>query len=132
MHGIDAWSYLRSSQEHLIGTWGSPLAVRAQDWGAWDMPMMRHFLCKRYAHHRGVAAGLVLILLAVAFGSPVMVPGMCASSQQSCQSLADWLLVSVPLLAVATVAVWFLWTTDFTLLREHPLLLFKPPRPEPR
>jgi isoprenylcysteine carboxyl methyltransferase (ICMT) family protein YpbQ len=90
---------------------------------------MRHFVCKRYAHHRGLAAGLVLILLTFAFVCLVMVPTMDSSNQQSCQSLTCWLLISVPLLAVAIVSTRFLWTTGFTLLREHGLRLFRPPRP---
>jgi hypothetical protein len=93
---------------------------------------MRYFLCKWYVHHRKLAAALVLILLAFAVLCPVMVPAMGSNTQQSCQGQTCWLLVSVPLLAVAIVSARFLWTTDFILLREHPLLLFKPPRPEPQ
>jgi hypothetical protein len=90
---------------------------------------MRHFLCKWYAYHRGLAAGLVLILLAVATVCPLMLPAICSGSHQGCQSQTCWLLVSVPLLAVAIVAVWFLWAARFILLQEHPLRLFRPPRP---
>lgn len=108
------------------------VSVERQPESSRDKRTMRHFLCKRYARHRGLAASLVLILLAVAFVCPVMVSAMCPSSQQSCQSPTCWLLVSVPLLVVATVSVWFLWTSDLTLLPEHPFLLFKPPRLEPR
>jgi len=89
---------------------------------------MRTLLLQRYAQQRGFAAGLVLALLAFAFLCPVMLPTVCSGSQQPCQSQPCWLLMSGPLVPVLSVFAWLLGTTSFTLLREHPLLLFKPPR----
>ena len=61
MHGSEGWSYLRSFQEHLMGTWGGPLIARGQDWGPWDMPMMRG------------GWGIVMMLMMLLFWAAIVV-----------------------------------------------------------
>jgi hypothetical protein len=90
---------------------------------------MRTRLLGRYSYHRGFAFGLVIALLAFAFLCPVMLPALCSGSQQTCQSQPCWLLVSGTIVPLLIVFAWLLWTTRCTLLREHPVLLFRPPRP---
>ena len=90
---------------------------------------MRHLLSRWHFYHHGLAVGLVVALLALAFLCPVMHPALCSSGQQSCQSQTCWLLASGPMVPVLIVLAWLLWATRLTLQREYPLLLFRPPRP---
>jgi hypothetical protein len=60
-----------------------PVSMERQPETSRDERTMRYFLCRRYAHRRGLAAGLVLILLAFAVMCPVMVPTMGSSNPQS-------------------------------------------------
>lgn len=69
-----------------------------------------------------------IALLAFAFMCPVMLPALCSGGQQTCQSQICWLLVSGAIVPVLIVFAWFLWAARFTLPREYPLLLFRPPR----
>jgi len=71
---------------------------------------------------------VVAALLVLAFACPVMLPALCSSGQQTCQSQMCWLLVSGPTVAVLIVLAWLWWAVRFPLPREYPLLLFRPPR----
>ena len=71
---------------------------------------------------------MVIGLLAFVFMCPVMLPGLCSSGQQTCQSQMYWLLVSRLTVAVLIVLAWLWWAVRFPLPREYPLLLFRPPR----
>jgi hypothetical protein len=86
------------------------------------------FLQRYVLQYRGLALGLAIALLALAFVCPLMLPAFCSSTQQSCQSPTCWLLVSSSLIPVLIVSVRFLWATTFALPREYPMLLFRPPR----
>lgn len=90
---------------------------------------MRHLLSRWHFSHQGLAVGLVVALVAFAFLCPIMLPSRCSSGQQSCQSQTCWLLASGPMMPVLIVLAWLLWATRVPLLREYPLLLFRPPRP---
>jgi hypothetical protein len=102
-------------------------SVETGDERSRDKRFMR-FL-RRYVYCRGLALGLAVALLTLAFTCPLMLPTFCASNQQSCQSPTCWLLVSGSVVPVLVVFIWFLWATAFALPREYPLLLFRPPRP---
>jgi hypothetical protein len=96
-----------------------------------EAPRDKRFMrfLRQYFYCRGLALGLAVALLALAFVCPLMLSAFCSSHQQSCQSPTCWLLVSGSVVPILIVFIWFLWATAFTLPREYPLLLFRPPRP---
>ena len=89
---------------------------------------MRMVLSRWHFSHHGLAVGTIVVLLALAFACPVMVPALCSGGQQTCQSHTCELLVSGPTLAVLLVFAGLWWAARVPLLREHPLPLFRPPR----
>jgi hypothetical protein len=89
---------------------------------------MHMVLSRWHFYHHGLAVGTIVVLLALAFACPVMSPALCSGGQQPCQSHTCELLVSGPTMAVLLVFAGLWWAARFPLLREHPLLLFRPPR----
>lgn len=89
---------------------------------------MRTLCSRRYAQHRGVVAGVALVLLVFAFVCPAMLPVICVGHQHTCQTQTCWLLASAVVAPVLLVFAWLSWVMRFTLPLEYPLLLFRPPR----
>lgn len=90
---------------------------------------MRTRLIARQALQRGGLVGLAVAVLVLSLLCPVMQPAPCVGIQPTCLYQSCWVLLSGIVLPVLSHFAWLPWAGRFALLPEHPLRLFRPPRP---
>lgn len=78
---------------------------------------------------RGCLVGVAIAVLVFSLLCPVMLPALCAGTQQTCPYQSCWVLLSGIVLPVLSLFAGLPWAMRFALLSEHPLRLFRPPRP---
>jgi len=89
---------------------------------------MRFVVMQQHDQHRplGVALGVAILMLALL--GQVNAVDAHHGTEFSCHHHACWLLEPEQTLPWVAIAAWFSCVFHFVLLREHVLLVFKPPR----
>ena len=84
---------------------------------------------QHYRYDRCLVAGIILAVVLFAFICPMMMlPGLCASSQQICQAPVCLFMMLACASPVLVVFAWLFWSVKAALPQEYALRLFRPPR----
>lgn len=89
---------------------------------------MRSVVMQQHDQNRILVVILIVMILMLALLGPINAVDSDHGTEPSCHHHACWLLVPKPTLPSVTIVAWFSCVFRFTLLREHVLLVFKPPR----
>ena len=89
---------------------------------------MRSMLGQSDKQYRALALALGMAILALAFLGHVNAVDSHHGPEPSCHHHTCWILAPEPTLPSVIVLAWFPLGFRFTLLREHSLLIFKPPQ----
>lgn len=81
-----------------------------------------------YQKRRVLALALGMAILALAFLGHVNATDSHHGPEQACHHHTCWMLAPEPTLPSVIVLAWFSMVFRLTLLQEHTLLVFKPPR----